>query len=242
MPNNTMKIEIWSDIMCPFCYIGKRHFEAALAQFEHKDKVEIEWKSFQLDPTIPEEVKVRTDIAQYISNRKGMSIDDVKAMFQNVTEMAKNAGLDYDFDTQIVANSLKAHRIIQLAKEKNLDDHAEEVFFKAYFTNGKDLGNDNDLLELGQEIGLSQDEVKKALTQDEYLKYAKEDITEAAELGVDSVPFFVFNRKYAVKGAQPVHHFLDALKQSYQDFSKASTLTTLESNDAASCDVDGNCN
>ena len=237
-----MKIEIWSDIMCPFCYIGKRHFEAALAQFEHKDKVEIEWKSFQLDPTIPEEVKVRTDIAQYISNRKGMSIDDVKAMFQNVTEMAKNAGLDYDFDTQIVANSLKAHRIIQLAKEKNLDDHAEEVFFKAYFTNGKDLGNDNDLLELGQEIGLSQDEVKKALTQDEYLKYAKEDITEAAELSVDSVPFFVFNRKYAVKGAQPVHHFLDALKQSYQDFSKASTLTTLESNDAASCDVDGNCN
>lgn len=228
--------------MCPFCYIGKRHFEAALTQFEHKDKVEIEWKSFQLDPTIPEEVKVRTDIAQYISTRKGMNIDDVKAMFQNVTEMAKNAGLDYDFDTQIVANSLKAHRIIQLAKEKNLGDYAEEVFFKAYFTNGKDLGNDSDLLELGQKIGLSEDDLNRALTQDEYLKYAKEDITEAAELGVDSVPFFVFNRKYAVKGAQPVHHFLDALKQSYQDFSKTSTLTTLESNDAASCDVDGNCN
>lgn len=242
MSNNTMKIEIWSDIMCPFCYIGKRHFEAALAQFEHKDKVEIEWKSFQLDPTIPEEVKVRTDIAQYISTRKGMAIDDVKAMFQNVTEMAKNAGLDYDFDTQIVANSLKAHRIIQLAKEKNLGDQSEEVFFKGYFTNGKDLGNDSDLLELGQEIGLSEDEVNKALTQDEYLKYAKEDITEAAELGVDSVPFFVFNRKFAVKGAQPAHHFLDALKQSYQDFAKTSTLTTLESNDAASCDIDGNCN
>lgn len=237
-----MKIEIWSDIMCPFCYIGKKHFEAALTQFEHKDKVEIEWKSFQLDPTIPEEVKVRTDIAQYISNRKGMNIDDVKAMFQNVTEMAKNAGLDYDFDTQIVANSLKAHRIIQLAKEKNLGDQSEEVFFKAYFTNGKDLGNDSDLLELGQEIGLSEDDVNKALIQDEYLKYAKEDITEAAELGVDSVPFFVFNRKYAVKGAQPVHHFLDALKQSYQDFSKTLTLRTLESNDAASCDMDGSCN
>lgn len=242
MSNNTMKIEIWSDIMCPFCYIGKRHFEAALEKFDHKDHIEIEWKSFQLDPTIPEEVKVRTDISQYIANRKGMDLDDVKTMFSNVAEMAKNVGLDYNFDTQLVANSLKAHRIIQFAKEKNLGDLAEESFFKAYFTNGKDLGDHADLVEIGKETGLTEEDINMALSQDEYLKYAKDDIAEAADLGVDSVPFFVFNRKYAVKGAQPSHHFLDALKQSYADFNKNQTLTTLDSKEGASCDIDGNCN
>ncbi len=242
MSHNTMKIEIWSDIMCPFCYIGKRHFEAALEQFDHKNNVEIEWKSFQLDPDIPEEVKVRTDIYQYISNRKGMALEEVKLMFGNVIDMGKKAGLDYNFDAQLVANSMKAHRIIQFAKEKNLGDKAEEVFFKAYFTDGKDLGDTTSLIALGQEIGLSEQDINDALSNDQFLKYAKEDITEAKELGIDSVPFFVFNRKFAVKGAQPTHHFLDALKQAYADFDKSQTLKTLESNEGTSCDIDGNCN
>lgn len=241
MNQNKMKIEIWSDIMCPFCYIGKRHFEAALEQFDHKDQVEVEWKSFQLDPTIPEEVKIRTTMSEYIANRKGMDINDVNVMFENVTGMAKTAGLDFDFETQLLANSIKAHRIIQFAKEKGLGDQAEEVFFKAHFTDGKDLGDDATLLDLGQLIGLSADDVNQALQQDEFLKYAKDDIAEASDLGVDSVPFFVFNRKFAVKGAQPVHHFLDALKQSYVDFNKDSGFTTLESNNGASCDVEGKC-
>lgn len=242
MSNQNMKVEIWSDIMCPFCYIGKRHFEAALSHFEHKDKVEVEWKSFQLDPSILEEVKVRTDIYQYIANRKGMSIDDVKTMFENVTGMAKNAGLDFNFDTQLVANSIKAHRIIQFAKEKNLGDQAEEVLFNAYFTEGKDLADDSTLLELGQKIGLTEQDINAALSQDEFLKYAKDDIAEASDLGVDSVPFFVLNRKFAVKGAQPAHHFLDALKQAYNDFEKAQEFKTLDSDAGASCDVDGSCN
>ncbi|MGX9985492.1 DsbA family oxidoreductase [Soonwooa purpurea] len=241
MNQNKMKVEIWSDIMCPFCYIGKRHFEAALEHFDYKKDVEIEWKSFQLDPTIPEEVKIRTTMTDYMANRKGMNVDDVQAMFENVVSMAKDAGLDFDFDIQLLANSIKAHRIIQFAKEKNLGDQAEEVFFKAYFTEGKDLADDTTLLELSSNIGLSQDDINNALSQDEFLKYAKDDIAEAQDLGIDSVPFFVFNRKFAVKGAQPAHHFLDALKQSYADYSKESGFKTLDSNNASSCDVDGKC-
>lgn len=241
MSQNKMKVEIWSDIMCPFCYIGKRHFEAALDQFEHKDQVEVEWKSFQLDPSIPEEVKIRTSMTDYMANRKGMSPEDVQSMFSSVIDMAKRAGLDFNFDNQLLANSIKAHRLIQLAKEKSLGDQAEEVLFKAYFQEGKDLADDTTLYTLGEAIGFSNEEVEKALSQDEYLKNAKDDIAEAQYLGVDSVPFFVFNRKFAVKGAQPTHHFLDGLKQSFADFNQEGILQNLDSAKGASCDAEGNC-
>ncbi|WPO78189.1 DsbA family oxidoreductase [Flavobacterium sp. KACC 22761] len=206
-----MKIEIWSDIMCPFCYIGKRQLESALEQFPN-EKIEIEWKSFQLDPTItPQSGK---DVFTFLAERKGMSVEQSIEMHKNVTERAKSVGLDYHFEKAIISNSLEAHRIIHLAKAKNLGDEMEEIFFRAYFTEGRDLNDGPTLLELGEKAGLKQEEVLEILQNEHlYLKDVEHDIKEAQEIGVQAVPFFVFDRKYAISGAQPVEAFVNTINE-----------------------------
>lgn len=206
-----MKIEIWSDIMCPFCYIGKRQLEAALEQFPNND-FEIEWKSFQLDPTItPQSGK---DVYTFLAERKGMSLEQSKEMHKGVAERAKSVGLDYNFDKTVISNSLEAHRIIQLAKTKKLGDQMEEIFFKAYFTEGRDLNDGPTLIELAEKAGLNKNDVIEVLESDHlYLKEVQNDITEAQQIGVQGVPFFVFDRKYAVSGAQPVEAFVQTIQE-----------------------------
>jgi predicted DsbA family dithiol-disulfide isomerase len=209
-----MKVEIWSDIMCPFCYIGKRNFEAALKQFERRDSIEVEWKSFQLDPFIPMNIQKKENVYQYLARRKGISLEESIDLHKNVIQMAKNAGLEYNFDKAIIANSFNAHRMIQMAKTKGLGDQVEECLFHAYFTEGKDFGSAEILIELGQKIGLTEADVKEALTNDEYAYKVKQDVQEAQSIGVRGVPFFVFNRKYGISGAQPSEIFLQALEES----------------------------
>jgi predicted DsbA family dithiol-disulfide isomerase len=206
-----MKIEIWSDIMCPFCYIGKRQLETALESFPGNE-FEIEWKSFQLDPTItPQSGK---DVYTFLAERKGISVEQSIEMHKGVVERAKRVGLDYHFDKAIISNSLTAHRIIHLAKAKKLGDEMEEIFFKAYFTDGKDLNNAQTLIELGIQAGLDSNEVKEVVENENlYLNDVKDDIKEAKEIGVQGVPFFVFDRKYAVSGAQPVEAFVNTIKE-----------------------------
>ena len=206
-----MKIEIWSDIMCPFCYIGKRQLEAALEAFPGND-FEIEWKSFQLDPTI--EPQSGKDVYSFLAERKGISVEQSIEMHKGVVERAKSVGLDYHFDKAIISNSLTAHRIIHLAKAKKLGDQMEEIFFKAYFTDGKDLNDAQTLIELGIKAGLDSNEVKEVVENENlYLIDVKGDIREAQEIGVQGVPFFVFDRKYAVSGAQPVEAFVNTIKE-----------------------------
>lgn len=206
-----MKIEIWSDIMCPFCYIGKRQLETALKEFPGND-FEIEWKSFQLDPTI--EPQSGKDVYTFLAERKGISVLQSIEMHKGVVERAKSVGLDYHFDKAIISNSLTAHRIIHLAKSKKLGDEMEEIFFKAYFTDGKDLNDAQTLIELGIQAGLDSNEVKEVVQNENlYLSEVKGDIKEAQEIGVQGVPFFVFNRKYAVSGAQPVEAFVNTIKE-----------------------------
>lgn len=211
-----MKIEIWSDIMCPFCYIGKRHLEAALSQFPDVP-FEIEWKSFQLDPTIiPQPDK---NVYEYLAERKGISVEESKEMHAGVVARAAEVGLDYHFEKAVVSNSFDAHRIIQLAKTNRLGDTMEETFFKAYFTEGRNLNDKNTLMELGVGIGLNALDVKEVL--EDATKFAdavRNDISEAQQIGVRGVPFFVFDRKYAVSGAQPIEHF----EQTIQEVLKAS--------------------
>ena len=211
-----MKVEIWSDVMCPFCYIGKRHFEAALKEFPHADKLQIEWKSFQLDPTIPK-MEERVDVYQYLADKKGMSLEQSTSLHQNVIQMAKNAGLEYNFDIAVVGNSKDAHRLIQFAKTKGLGDQAEEALFKAYFTDGKNMADMNDLIEIGVSIGLDADELPSILESDAFAYEMMQDIQEAQNIGVQGVPFFVFNRKYAISGAQPVEAFLQTLEKVYSE-------------------------
>lgn len=241
MNTTKMKVEVWSDIMCPFCYIGKRHYEGALEKFANKNNIEIEWKSFQLDPSIPDKFETKTNVYQYLAYRKGMSYQQSVDMHKQVVEMAADAGLTYNFDKAVVANSYNSHRIIQLAKTKGLGDVIEERFFLAYFTEGKDLADINTLIQLGKEVGLTEAEVKEALVSDAYSNKIKADWIEAQNIGVRGVPFFVFNRKYAVSGAQPEAMFLKTIEKSFEEWRAENPDSTLEVSEGPGCSTDGKC-
>ncbi len=217
---NKMKVDVWSDIMCPFCYIGKRHYEKALNTFANRDMVELVWHSYQLDPTIPLYSNKRQNVFQYLADRKGITFEQAFKMNGRVLEMAKSAGLEYNLDKAIVANSFSAHRVIQMAKTKGLGDEAEESFFRAYFTDGKDFGNPEELMELGQNIGLKEEDIQEALTNDDYAYSVNQDIQEAQNLGIRGVPFFIFNQKYGISGAQPVDTFTGVLEKSFAEWNK----------------------
>lgn len=234
-----MKIEIWSDVMCPFCYIGKRNFEKALAQFAEKEKIEIVWKSFQLDASVPD--IANESYEEYLVKRKGLSAEQVKGMLQNVTQMAREAGLDYHFDRSVMVNSLKAHRLIQFAKTCNLGDEAEERLFHAFFTEGKSIADIDTLTQLGVEIGLDATELQAAFTDEQYAYQVNQDIQEARQIGVNGVPFFVFNRKYAISGAQPPQAFLETLRKSFDEWQKLNPQPKLNIQQGNSCSIDGVC-
>lgn len=234
-----MKIEIWSDVMCPFCYIGKRHFEEALSKFSDKEHIDIEWKSFQLDPTMPDVAEESQE--DYLVKRKGMSRDQIQGMLQNVTAMGKEAGLDFNFDQSIMVNSQKAHQLIQFAKSKGLGNEIEERLFQAYFTEGKNVADETTLTELGKEIGLDENELQVAFNDDKYLYQMKQDIQEAQNIGVRGVPFFVFDRKYGVSGAQPTEAFLETLNKSFGEWREKNPKTILDISKGQSCDINGNC-
>lgn len=234
-----MKIEIWSDVMCPFCYIGKRNFEKALEQFADKDKVEVEWKSFQLDPTIPEVAEENQ--VDYLVKRKGMNREQVKGMLENVTQMAQQVGLEYHLDKSVMVNSQKAHQLIQFAKTKNLGDQIEERLFKAFFTEGKNIADIHTLTQLGIDIGLDENELQVAFTDDQYRYQMNQDIQEGQQLGVRGVPFFVFDRKYGISGAQPSEAFLDTLSKSFTEWKAANPEVKLQMTKGQSCDIQGNC-
>ena len=152
--------------MCPFCYIGKRHLEAALEDFPQKDNVEVVWKSFQLNPNMPESSD--ENVYEYLAKAKGISLEQSKQMHERVIDMAKNAGLDYNFDIAKVANSFKAHRVLQLAKRKNLGDELKEALLDAYFTKGKNTSDEETLVELANSVGISREEVELALNEKQF--------------------------------------------------------------------------
>lgn len=231
-----MKIEIWSDVMCPFCYIGKRHLEEALADFPQKDEVEIVWKSFQLNPDMPESSD--ENVYEYLAKAKGISLEQSKQMHERVEEMASQAGLDYNFDIAKVANSFKAHRVLQLAKRKNLGDELKEALLEAYFIKGKNTSDYNTLTELATSVGITEGEVELALNEEQFANYVNQDIEEARQIRVQGVPFFVFDRKYAVSGAQPIEHFKATLEKVQAE---SSSFINTSPQQGDSCDVDGNC-
>lgn len=236
-----MKIEIWSDIMCPFCYIGKRNLETALAQFAHKEQVEIEWKSFQLDPTIPDVPEHQNDLYRFLAERKGFSYEQSKKMHDDLVQYAKSVGLTYNFDKTLITNSLKGHQLIQFAKTKGLGDEAEERFFRAYFTEGKNLSDLPTLHALGKEIGLTEKEVEEALTNNLYVQKVDSDTREAQSLGARGVPFFVLDRKYGIAGAQQPADMLKTIETAFAEWQKANP-TPLKMQDGQYCEPSGECN
>ncbi len=205
--------------MCPFCYIGKRHLEKALESFSGREAVEIEWKSYQLDPTIPMTFEEPMGVYAYLADRKGWSMEQSEQMHEHVVEMAASVGLEYNFDRAVVANSMFAHRVIQFAKEKGLGDAIEEIFFSAYFTEGRDLASVEELVSLGEQVGLEAQDVRVAIASEEMAYRVSQDIQEGVNLGVRGVPFFVFDRKYGISGAEPIQVFIDTLNQTKADAS-----------------------
>lgn len=234
---NKLKVQIWSDIMCPFCYIGKRRIEEALSQFEHKEAVEIEWKSFELDASfIP---STDDNLAEHLAEKYRKDTDWAQNMLDNMTQNAKTAGLDFHFEKAVLANSHNAHRLLHLAKKHNLANELEELLFKAYLTEGKDLNNLDTLSELGIEIGLEAEAITQVLHSDAYSKEVKQDIHQANTIGVQGVPFFVFDNKYAISGAQPATAFLQTLEKVWQEGQFDSKVTLLNTSTDNSCDING---
>jgi protein disulfide-isomerase len=236
---NKMIVEIWSDIMCPFCYIGKRKFEMALSQFPQKDKIELVWKSFQLAP----EIKTQPDknIHQFLADRKGMSLEQAKRMNEQVKQLAKQVGLTYHFDKSVVANTFNAHRFAHFAKQYGKQNEAEEILFRSYFTDGKNIDDFPTLIQLGKEIGLDSDKLKTALEDGSYADDVKQDIYEAKQVGVRGVPFFLFNRKFAVSGAQDSKVFLGTLEKAFDEWRKSNPENAIEVTEGKNCTPEGEC-
>lgn len=207
-----MEVKIWSDVRCPFCYIGKRKFEAALEQFQQREQVQVTWKSFQLDPNL----ETRTDIntIDYFVETKGVSEAQARQMLGGATQMAKEVGLDFQLDKSVLANSFKAHRLIQMAKSKGLGNEIEEALFKAHFEEAKNIDDLEVLTKTAVSVGLNAEEVVEMLQSDAFAYEVKQDEMEARNIGVNGVPFFVFNDRYAISGAQPVEAFLQTLEKA----------------------------
>lgn len=206
-----MKVDIWSDIRCPFCYIGKRKFEKALAEFGHKGEVEIEWHSFELNPNLA--TVLNKNPYDYLAERYDKSREWAVERHKQVTQIAAEIGLTFDFDRSVIANSFDAHRLIQMAKQHNAADTVEENLFKAHFTEGKNIADHSVLLQIGKDSGLNVLEVEVMLKSDDFTDEVRYDEKTAQDLGITGVPFFVFDQKLAVSGAQAPETFLDALKK-----------------------------
>ncbi|WP_288437642.1 DsbA family oxidoreductase [uncultured Chryseobacterium sp.] len=230
-----MKIEIWSDVMCPFCYIGKNNFEQALNQLPFKDEVEVEWKSFQLDPTL--DPNKTQDTLQYFREKKGVAEAQATQMLGQVTEMGKGAGIDFNFGKTLITNTFSAHKLIHLAKRYNKSNAMEEALFIAHFIDGKNVGDTEVLVALAENLGIDKEEARQVITTDQLDDEVNQDIQEARNNGISGVPFFVLNGKYAVSGAQPAAVFENALQQTYKE--TVSPFKDLSGENRASCDADG---
>lgn len=218
-----LKVEIWSDIVCPWCYIGKRRFETALASFAHRDEVEVTWRSFELDVNTPE--MVEGDLASRLAVKYGMSRDQALANQARLTALAGAEGLTFRFEEARAGNTFDGHRLIHLAAERGVQDAAKERLLKAYFEEGVRPSDHDALPSLLAEVGIPVADSKAVLAGDDYADDVRHDEDLAARLGINGVPFFVFDRRYGLSGAQPSEVILGALEQAWADSHPAPTLT-----------------
>jgi predicted DsbA family dithiol-disulfide isomerase len=205
-----MKVEIWSDVMCPFCYIGKRRFEKALESEGIKD-AEIIYRSFLLDPEL--ETDPSKNVTQHLAEKKGMSLEEAQKLNDYVTQMAGEEGLNYDLKNAVVANSRNAHRLLHFAKSKGKQIEFKEVLLKSYFEEGKNIDDPETLKTLGESVGLNPEDIDKVYNSTDFTEEVIRDIQHAQQIGVRGVPYFVFNEKFTLSGAQPMDTFKQALQK-----------------------------
>ncbi|MDQ0429628.1 putative DsbA family dithiol-disulfide isomerase [Planomicrobium stackebrandtii] len=206
-----MKIEVWSDYVCPFCYIGKRTLEKALVQSGFESQAEVSFKAYQLDPNTPTDSVVST--YESLAKKFGKTMEQAKEMTEGVAQHARSVGLEYDFDNMMEANTLAAHRLAKWAETKDKDAELTEQLMHQYFVEAKNVSNHRVLLNIVEAVGLSSNEAEQVLESDQFMAEVQLDIAEAGQIGVQGVPFFVINRKYAISGAQPLEAFVESLEQ-----------------------------
>ncbi|WP_203362085.1 DsbA family oxidoreductase [Bacillus sp. REN10] len=234
-----MKVEIWSDFVCPFCYIGKRRLEAALKQFPHREEVEIMYKSYELDPNAKPESDEH--IYEALAAKYGTSVEQVQQMTENVRHQAAEAGLSFNFDNMKSANTFQAHRLAKYAREQGKEKEMVERLLKAYFTDSMNVNDQAVLVELAKEIGLHQESVQDLFASNRFSEEVRADENLARKLGVQGVPFFVINDKYAISGAQPTEAFLNALQKVWEEESQGPILKDLSTDTASASCTDESC-
>jgi predicted DsbA family dithiol-disulfide isomerase len=217
-----MHVEIWSDIACPWCFIGKRRFEAALARFEHADDVQVAWRSFELDPTAPHEYA--GELAAHLAEKYGMTLAEARERQQQLVDLAAAEGEDFRFDLARRASTFDAHRLVHLAGEHGAQDAMKERLLRAYFTEGKLISDHETLVALAAEVGLPEAEVGEMLAGERYAGAVRDDERTAQALGISSVPTFVVDRALAASGAHPPDALLGLLRQGWDASTQAAAV------------------
>ena len=230
-----MEIEIWSDVACPWCYVGKRRFEAALEQFEHRDDVNVTWRSFELDPEAPAERE--GDRAEHLARKYGMSAEQAKESEAQMTATAAGEGLDFRFDIARAGNTFDGHRLVHLAHAHGLQDAMKERLLQAYFGEGALISDHDTLVRLAQEVGLPEDEVRETLASDRYAADVRADEQTAQSFGIGAVPTFVVDRQLGASGAHPPEQLLNLLRQGWAQ--RKPPVGVVLGSDGEACGVDG---
>ncbi|MGI8723251.1 MAG: DsbA family oxidoreductase [Geodermatophilaceae bacterium] len=244
-----MKVEIWSDVVCPWCHIGKRRFEAALAGFAHRDQIDVQWKSFELDPgarsgtaedhTEEGDYSDSGDYADRLARKYGTSRAGAQQLLDTMTDAASAEGLDFHFEKAIRANTFDAHQVIHLAGERGVQDAVKERLLRAYFSEGEAVGDRTVLARLAAQAGLDADEVRVALDEQRYAGAVRDDESEGGRLGISAVPFFVVDRKYGIAGAQPADQILEVLEQAWAQAHPLTVVGASSTQAAPVCGPDG---
>jgi predicted DsbA family dithiol-disulfide isomerase len=231
-----MQVEIWSDVVCPWCAIGKRRFEAALARFEHRDEVTVQWRSFELDPTAPRERD--GTLTTHLAEKYGTTPEQALGMIGQMSETAAVEGWEFHLQHARGGNTVDAHRLIHLGAEHGIQDAVKERLLRAYLTEGERIGDPETLARLAVDAGLDEADVREVLDGDRHLDAVRADERQARAYGISGVPFFVVDAKYGVSGAQPADALLEVLRTAWADAHPLQVLTP--AGDAHAC-ADGSC-
>jgi predicted DsbA family dithiol-disulfide isomerase len=232
-----MQVEIWSDVACPWCYLGKRRFEKALSEFEHRDQVEVIWRSYQLDPEAPRTSD--TKVSEIVASKYGISEEQAMAANTRIAQMGAEEGIDYHFENTFYGNTFNAHRLIHLGAKHNLQDAVKERLMKAYFSEGAKIGDTEQLVKAVSEVGIDPDEIRAVLDSDEYADEVRADVRRARQFGIQGVPFFAIDETYGISGAQPLEVFQQVLDKAWAEAHPLINIVS-SSQDAGVCD-DGSC-
>jgi predicted DsbA family dithiol-disulfide isomerase len=227
-----LSIDVWSDIACPWCYVGKRRLEAALARFPHRDQVDVTWRAFELDPSAPKERDPQISPAQRLANKYGMPVEQAKARMDQLIATARADGLDLKLHATRSGNTFDGHRLVHLATKHGKGDAAKERLFRAYFTDGENVADEAVLLRIAKELALDEAEVRDMLDGRAFTNEVRGDEAEAQALGIRGVPCFVVDRRYGVSGAQPAESLLEVLNQAWSELAAETT-------DGAVCGPEG---